>query len=73
MDLLEQKKGWNHKIESILSYKKRYIDKIIGIDKPFQKVALHIDTKTFAFVRMKLTRLAINKGLPTRHYSCVIM
>ncbi len=57
---IRAKKGWNYEIESILPYNKRYVYKIIGIDKPFQKAILYIDTETFAFVRMELTRSAIN-------------
>ncbi|WP_108808763.1 carboxypeptidase-like regulatory domain-containing protein [Aquimarina spinulae] len=57
---IKGKKGWKYEIESILPYNNRYVYKIKGIDKPFQKAILYIDTETYAFVRMELTRTAYN-------------
>lgn len=54
------KKGWKYEIEGIESYDNRLVYKITGIDEPFQKAVLYIDTETFAFVRVELTRKAKN-------------
>ena len=53
------KKGWKYRIEDVVAYDNRLVYKIIGIEKPFQTTTLFIDTETFAFVRMKLTRKAL--------------
>lgn len=53
---IKGKGGWKYEIEDILLYDNRYVYKIIGTDKPFQKAKLYIDTDSFAFVRMELTR-----------------
>ncbi len=54
------KKGWKYEIAGIESYDNRLVYKISGMDEPFQKAVLYIDTETFAFVRVELTREAKN-------------
>jgi hypothetical protein len=57
---IKGKKGWKYELEDILPYNNRLVYKVIGTDKPFQTATLFIDTETFAFVRIELTRQAIN-------------
>lgn len=57
---IKSKGGWKYELEDILLYNNKYVYKIIGTDKPFQKATLFIDTESFAFVRMELTRTAHN-------------
>ncbi|WP_158594412.1 carboxypeptidase-like regulatory domain-containing protein [Aquimarina sp. AD1] len=58
---IKGKNGWKYELEDILPYNQKYVYKIKGTDAPFQKATLYIDTESFAFVRMELTRTA-NKG-----------
>lgn len=53
--------GWKYKLEDILLYNNKYVYKIIAVDEPFQKATLFIDTESFAFVKIELTRTK-NKG-----------
>ncbi|NER17315.1 carboxypeptidase-like regulatory domain-containing protein [Spongiivirga citrea] len=57
---IKGKKGWKYEIEAVLPYDDGFVYKIKGIDKPYQNATLFIDTKTFAFVRMELTRQSVN-------------
>lgn len=57
---IKGKKGWKYKLDSILPFNGKLVYKITGIDKPFQKATLYIDTETYAFVRMELTRAKHN-------------
>ena len=63
------KKGWKYEIESILTYDNRLVYKIAGLEKPFQTATLYIDAKTFAFVRMELTRKAIKNRSWRRRFT----
>lgn len=68
MDLLEDdfirfdygpikgKGGWKYEHEEVLFYDNRYVYKISAVNKPYQKATLYIDTESFAFVRVELTR-----------------
>ncbi|WP_170837047.1 carboxypeptidase-like regulatory domain-containing protein [Aquimarina amphilecti] len=58
---IKGKNGWKYELEDILPYNRKYVYKIKGMDVPFQKATLYIDTESFAFVRMELTRTA-HKG-----------
>jgi len=60
---IKSKKGWKYELEDVLLYNNKYVYKIIATDKPFQKAILYIDTESFAFVKMDLTRTT-NKGKP---------
>jgi len=53
---IKSKGGWKYEIEDIVIYDNRLVYKIIGIDRPFQTATLYIDTDSFAFIRMELTR-----------------
>lgn len=53
---IRAKGGWKYEIESVLPFDGRFVYKIMAIDKPFQTAILYIDTESFAFVRMELTR-----------------
>ncbi len=53
---IKAKNGWSYKIESILPFANRLVYKIMGVNPPFQKTTLYIDTENFAFVRIELTR-----------------
>lgn len=55
------KNSWKYELEDVLLYNNKYVYKIIGTDKPFQKATLYIDTESFAFVKLELTR-ATNNG-----------
>lgn len=55
---IKAKNGWKYEVEDILPYDNKYVYKILGTDAPFQKAILYIDTESFAFVRMELTRTA---------------
>ncbi len=57
---IKGKGGWTYVIEDILPYNNKYVYKIIGTDTPFQNAILYIDTASFAFVRMELTRTSHN-------------
>ncbi|GAA4275426.1 carboxypeptidase-like regulatory domain-containing protein [Aquimarina mytili] len=57
---IKGKNGWKYELEDILLYNKKYVYKIKGTDPPFQKAILYIDTESFAFVRLELTRSAHN-------------
>ena len=63
------KKGWKYEIESILSYDNRLVYKIAGVDPPFQTATLYIDSESFAFVRMELTRKAIRNRSWRRRFT----
>ncbi|MEO0726929.1 MAG: carboxypeptidase-like regulatory domain-containing protein [Bacteroidota bacterium] len=54
------KGGWKYEIEAVLPYNNRYVYKIKGREAPFQTSTLYIDTESFAFVRIELTRAARN-------------
>ncbi len=58
---IKGKNGWQYELEDILLYNNTYVYKIKGIDTPFQKATLYIDTESFAFVRIELTRTS-HKG-----------
>lgn len=53
---IRAKGGWKYEVESVLPFDNRFVYKITAIDKPFQTAILYIDTESFAFVRMELTR-----------------
>lgn len=57
---IKGKNGWKYQLEDVLLYNKKYVYKIIGTDKPFQKATLYIDTESFAFVKLELTRTTSN-------------
>ena len=63
------KKGWKYEIDCILPYDNRLVYRITGVDKPFQTSTLYIDSKTFAFVRMELTRQAIDNRSWRRRFT----
>ncbi len=63
------KKGWKYEIESVLTYDNRLVYKITGVDKPFQTATLYIDSESFAFVRMELTRQAIKNRSWRRRFT----
>ena len=63
------KNGWKYEIDSILPYNNRFVYKISGVDNPFQTATLYIDTKSFAFVRMELTRQAIKNRSWRRRFT----
>ena len=52
------KGGWKYEIESVLPFDDRFVYRIRAVDKPFQTAVLYIDTESFAFVRLELTRKA---------------
>ncbi len=58
---IKGKKGWQYELEDIVPFNGKYVYKIWGVDTPFQTAILYIDTETFAFVRIELTRKA-HKG-----------
>ncbi len=58
---IKSKKGWKYELEDVLLYNNKYVYKIIATDPPFQRAILFIDTASFAFVKMELTR-STNKG-----------
>lgn len=58
---IRAKGGWQYEIEDVLPYDSRFVYKIRGVDAPFQETILYIDTKSFAFVRMELTRKKHNR------------
>ncbi len=58
---IKGKKGWKYELEDVLLYDNKYVYKIIATDTPFQRAILFIDTASFAFVKMELTR-STNKG-----------
>ncbi|GAA4272947.1 carboxypeptidase-like regulatory domain-containing protein [Aquimarina gracilis] len=66
---IKGKNGWRYKLESILPYGNGLVYKITGIDKPFQTSTLFIDTQTFAFVKIELTREAIKNKSWRRRFS----
>ncbi|MFS4468744.1 carboxypeptidase-like regulatory domain-containing protein [Maribacter sp. 2210JD10-5] len=66
---IKGKNGWKYKIESVLPYGNGLVYKINCVDKPFQTSTLYIDTKTFAFVRIELTREAIKNRSWARRFS----
>ena len=55
---IRAKKGWKYEIESVLPFDGRFVYRITAVDKPFQTAVLYIDTESFAFVRLELTRQA---------------
>ncbi len=57
---IKGKNGWKYTVEGIVPFNGKYVYKIVGEDTPFQTAVLHIDTETFAFVRIELTRKAYN-------------
>ncbi|MCK8522971.1 carboxypeptidase-like regulatory domain-containing protein [Aquimarina sp. D1M17] len=58
---IKGKGGWNYRLIDIIPFNNRLVYKIEGEDVPFQKATLFIDTESFAFIRMELTRTA-HKG-----------
>lgn len=52
------KNGWKYELEQVVPYDNRYLYKINAIKPPFQKANLFIDTVSFAFVKIELTRKA---------------
>ncbi len=57
---IKGKKGWEYELVGVVPFNGKYVYKIIGVDTPFQTALLYIDTETFAFVRLELTRKAHN-------------
>ncbi|MEM9867927.1 MAG: carboxypeptidase-like regulatory domain-containing protein [Bacteroidota bacterium] len=57
---IKGKNGWKYELEGILPYGNGLVYKINCIDEPFQTSTLFVDTKTFAFVRIELTRKSID-------------
>ncbi|WP_411028807.1 carboxypeptidase-like regulatory domain-containing protein [Spongiimicrobium sp. 3-5] len=66
---IKGKNGWKFELENVLPYNKGQVYKITANHKPFQKATLFIDTETFAFVRMELTRQAINDRSWARRFT----
>ncbi len=66
---IKGKNGWKYELDGVLPYNERLVYKIKGVDKPFQSTTLFIDTETFAFVRMELTRQAINNRSWARKFT----
>ncbi|WP_299314686.1 carboxypeptidase-like regulatory domain-containing protein [uncultured Aquimarina sp.] len=66
---IKGKNGWKYKLESVLPYGNGLVYKINGIDKPFQNSTLFIDTETFAFVKIELTREAIKNRSWARRFT----
>ncbi len=66
---IKGKNRWKYEIEAILPYNKGFVYKIQGIDRPYQNATLFIDTKTFAFVRIELTRKSVNNRSWSRKLS----
>ncbi len=54
------KNGWKYELEDILPYNNKYVYRIKATDEPFQKAILYIDTESFAFVKLELTRASHN-------------
>lgn len=48
--------AWKYAHEEVLFCNNRYVYKISAVNKPYQKATLYIDTESFAFVRLELTR-----------------
>lgn len=53
---IRAKGGWKYEMESVLPFDDRFVYRITAVDKPFQTAVLYIDTESFAFVRLELTR-----------------
>ncbi|MEM9671295.1 MAG: carboxypeptidase-like regulatory domain-containing protein [Cyclobacteriaceae bacterium] len=77
---IRAKRGWEYEMEQVLPFQNRYVYKIKGRNKPFETALLYIDTETFAFVRMELTRSAhrgrswkrrLTNGLQQMHYRVI--
>ena len=66
---IKGRNGWKYELESILPYGNRTVYKINCIDRPFQTATLYIDTETFAFVKIELTRKAIRNRSWARRFS----
>jgi hypothetical protein len=66
---IKGRNGWKYELESILPYGNRTVYKINCIDKPFQTATLFIDTETFAFVKIELTRKAKRNRSWARRFS----
>ncbi|KAA1243410.1 carboxypeptidase-like regulatory domain-containing protein [Aquimarina sp. RZ0] len=66
---IKGKNGWKYELESVLPYDNGLVYKINGIDKPFQSSTLFIDTQTYAFVKIELTRAAINNRSWVRRFT----
>jgi len=66
---IKGKNGWKYELESVLPYGKGLVYKINGFDKPFQTSTLFIDTKTFAFVKIELTRETKNNKSWARRFT----
>ncbi|MBQ4822117.1 carboxypeptidase-like regulatory domain-containing protein [Aquimarina sp. MMG016] len=66
---IKGKNGWKYDLESIVPYSNGLVYKITGVDKPFQNAVLFIDTETFAFVKIELTRKAKNKKSWRRRFT----
>ncbi|SHI77733.1 carboxypeptidase-like regulatory domain-containing protein [Aquimarina spongiae] len=78
---IKAKGNWKYELEDILLYNNKYVYKIVGVDKPFQKATLYIDTESFAFVKLELTRTKNNgkswkrrlsNGQQVVHYNLII-
>lgn len=52
------KKGWKYTVEEVVTYNGKLVYQIAAEDRPFQTATLFIDAKSFAFVKMELTRKA---------------
>lgn len=59
---IKVKKGWSYTIESIQPFMNTLVYKITAENPPFQKATLYIDTNSFAFIRIELTRYRNKKG-----------
>ncbi|MFC4634499.1 carboxypeptidase-like regulatory domain-containing protein [Dokdonia ponticola] len=53
---IKGKSSWKYEIEDIVPYQNGMVYQIEGTDKPFQNATLYIDTETFAFIKIELTR-----------------
>ncbi len=63
------KRGWKFELDGIIPYQGGLLFKIEGIDSPFQTATVFIDTETFAFVKIELTRKAINNRSWRRRFT----
>ncbi|WP_299116188.1 carboxypeptidase-like regulatory domain-containing protein [uncultured Winogradskyella sp.] len=57
---IKGRNGWKYNLEDVLLYNNKFVYKITGVDAPFQNAILYIDTESFAFVRIELTRTIHN-------------
>ncbi len=66
---IKVRKGWSYEIENVLTFTDKLVYKIIATNPPFQKATLYIDTESFAFVRIELTRFRSKKRYYKRRLS----